>query len=277
MYYYYMIKKIGVIGIGTMGRGIIETFAKNNYKIIGININPNTYDSNLSKLDYQLKKNNLLNIKKNIKLTKNLDDINDCDLVIESIKEDFQEKETLFKRINSINKSCILATNTSSLSINSLKDKICNKDKFIGLHFFNPVPKMKLIEVVKSNDTSVKTTDICIDLINSINYEPVLCNDSEGFIINKLLIPQIVNAVSLHCKNIASVADIDKAMKIGLGHPMGPLKLSDFIGNDVVLSIYKNINKGKIDDCHEAVNLLEKMVNKNRLGKKSGKGFYNWK
>jgi len=198
-------------------------------------------------------------------------------MVIESIKEDLSDKKYLFNEINNyVDESCIISTNTSSLSINQLGYSIKNNSRFIGLHFFNPVPKMKLVEIVSGNNTSKKTLNDSKEFIKQINYEPILCKDSPGFIVNKLLIPQIANAINLYSENIASKEDIDKAIKLRLGHPMRPLKLCDYIGIDVVLSILKNLEKSNLNNYTSSIDLLEKMINDNKLGLKNKKGFYDW-
>ena len=145
------------------------------------------------------------------------------------------------------------------------------------MHFFNPVPKMKLVEIITNNNTDEIVIKNVINLINEINYKPILCKNSPGFIVNKLLIPQIIQSIDMYSKNISSIKDIDDAIKIGLGHPMGPLKLSDFIGNDVVLSIIKNIESEEFLATNiDGIETLEKMVAQNKLGKKTKQGFYNY-
>jgi 3-hydroxybutyryl-CoA dehydrogenase len=268
------IKNISVIGLGTMGKGIIQTFAKHNYKITGINLNSNTFDKNVTNVISLLDKYNINN--KKIEFSTDISKIKESDLIIECIKEDKNEKIELYKKINKhTSDKSIVATNTSSLSLNDLQNHIDLKQNFIGMHFFNPVPKMKLVEIIKNDNTDKMIVNKVINLINNINYKPIICKDSPGFIVNKLLIPQIIQAIHLYSKNIASIEDIDNAAKLGLGHPMGPLELSDYIGNDVVLSIIKNIeNKEYFEKYSDGIQTLEKLVYENKLGRKTGEGFY---
>lgn len=270
------IKKIGVIGMGTMGRGIIQTLLNNNYNVLGINLNTKTFENNSNIMKNILNKNKIND--NNLNLTTNLSDIQHCDLLIESIIEDKDSKIQLIKDTNKyIKDSTIFATNTSSLSINELKNYSVFKENFLGIHFFNPVPKMKLVEIISSDLTSKHTINKTINIINEINYKPILCKDSPGFIVNKLLIPQIIQAIQLYINKNANIEDIDAAIKIGLGHPMGPLKLSDYIGNDVVLEIFNNIStKEDLESYKESIKQLEIMVLENKLGKKTGEGFYKW-
>ena len=273
-------KEVCVVGYGTMGKGIAQVFAQNGYKthIVGYNLKKvQKAKEDLKKsLDVLVKKgkftaqqvNKILN---NIHPCLGEDSLKRCDLIIEAIPENFKLKKELFNEKSKLCKTnAIIATNTSSLSINELAKNCKNPQRFIGIHFFNPVPIMKLVEVVKGKNTSEETYKKVIGMIKSLGKEPVTSKDYPGFIVNSLLIPFINDSVNLLDKNIATKEDIDKAVKLGLNHPMGPLELADFIGLDVVLDICKQIKK-------KPSPLLVKLVNQGKLGRKSGEGFYSYK
>jgi 3-hydroxybutyryl-CoA dehydrogenase len=212
-----------------------------------------------------------------ITFTTDLNLVQDSDLVIEAIIEDVKIKTDLYKTLDSICKpETIFATNTSSLSIAELSGAIGRKDKFIGMHFFNPVPVMKLIEVIRSLFTSEETFRTIYDLSVSIGKEPVEVKDGPGFIVNKILIPMINEAISVLHDGIASKEDIDKAMMMGANHPMGPLALSDLIGNDVVLHIMNRLHAETGDPKYRPCLLLKNMVRGGLLGRKTGRGFYEY-
>ena len=210
-----------------------------------------------------------------IQFTLELNDVADCDLVIEALVEDFEVKKDYFQKLDAICKpEAILATNTSSISITMLAATVARKDKFIGMHFFNPVPVMKLIEIIRGLETSDETFDAIKAMSIDIGKEPVEVNDGPGFIVNKILVPMINEAVCVLADGIASAEDIDKAMKLGANHPMGPLALSDLIGNDTVLNIMQILYDETGDPKYRPNMLLKKMVRGGLLGKKTGKGFF---
>ena len=278
--------KIGVVGAGTMGNGIAHVFALKNYEVTLVDLNQNilknaleTINSNMLR---QVKKELISEQDMNdaldrITISNEISDLQDANIVIEAIKEDLNIKGNLFKQLDSICKSdTILASNTSSISINKLADFTNRKDKVIGMHFMNPVPIMKLIELIKGTETSDITINYIIEISKDINKIPVECNDSPGFVSNRILMPMINEAAHCYSEGVASVESIDQIMKLGMGHPMGPLMLADLIGIDVCVYIlgilYNDFKNEKYKPCE----ILERMVSNKELGKKTGKGFYSY-
>ena len=276
--------KIGVIGAGTMGNGITHVFALNNYNVILVDLNSKILENALSTIKNnmlrQIKKGIITDLEMNEALSKiiisnEIKDLSDCDLIIEAIVEDVNIKGKLFQDLDSIcQNSTILASNTSSISINQLASYTHRKDKIVGMHFMNPVPIMKLIEVIKGHKTSNNTVNFIHDVSQDINKIPIECNDSPGFVSNRILMPMINEAAHCYDEGVASVEAIDEIMKLGMGHPMGPLKLADLIGIDVCVYIlnimYNDFKNIKYKPCK----ILKDMVLNEKLGKKTGKGFY---
>ena len=239
--------KIGVVGAGTMGNGIAHVFALNNYEVILVDLNESILNNALktirSNMLRQVKKevisdNDMDNALSEITVSNELLDLKDADVVIEAIKEDLNIKGSLFENLDSICKSnTILASNTSSISINKLADYTKRKDRVVGMHFMNPVPIMKLIELIKGTETSDITINYITEISKDINKVPVECNDSPGFVSNRILMPMINEAAHCYNEGVASVESIDQIMKLGMGHPMGPLMLADLIGIDVCVYI----------------------------------------
>lgn len=278
--------KVGILGAGTMGNGIAHIFAQYNNKVILVDINKDLLNSALdticNNLKRQLQKGTVSqsDVDKsinNIELSTDINLFNSCDLIIEAIKEDANLKKKIFKQLDSICKTdTILASNTSSISINSLAQATNRADKVIGMHFMNPVPMMKLVEIIKGTKTSNKTLDVILKITNSLNKIPVQCNDSPGFVSNRILMPMINEAA--HCLNegVADAQSIDSIMKLGMGHPMGPLKLADLIGIDVCTYILNVLFVEFKDIKYKPCEILINMVNENKLGKKTGEGFYKY-
>ena len=280
------VKNIAVIGAGTMGNGIAHVFAQNDFQVELIDINEEFVNRGLStitkNLDRQLKKETITpEIKdrtlSNIKLVIGVENISpDTDLVVEAILEDKDAKLLLYNMIeNLVKKDAIFASNTSSISITELGAGI-RSDKFIGMHFMNPVPIMKLVEIIRGYSTSDETFNIVKELSEKIGKTPVEVKDYPGFISNRILIPMINEAIYTLYENVASAEDIDTVMKLGMAHPMGPLTLADFIGLDVCLAIMNVLYEGFNDSKYRPCPLLKKMVAAKKLGRKTGEGFFKY-
>lgn len=280
------INKIAVIGGGTMGNGIAHVFALNGFEVFLTETSEIFLDKAInnitSNLDRQVKKQVITEAQKSetlsrIKKVVGVQNIpSDVNLIIEAIFENKDAKLLLFKELQGrINKDCIFASNTSSISITELSS-VCRPDKFIGMHFMNPVPVMKLIEVIRGYSTSDETYNLIKELSYKLDKEPVEVFDYPGFISNRILMPMINEAIFALMEGVASKEAIDSVMKLGMAHPMGPLTLADFIGLDVCLAIMNVLYEGYNDPKYRPCPLLKKMVAANKLGRKSGEGFYKY-
>jgi 3-hydroxybutyryl-CoA dehydrogenase len=279
-------KKIGVLGTGTMGAGIIQVLAQNGYEVVlrarrqtSVDGGIATVTKNLEKL---VAKEKISAADKDAVLArvKGSTDINivaDADLIIEAATEEMESKKALFAELDKLCKpGTIIATNTSSLSITEIASATGRPDKIIGMHFFNPVPMMKLIEIIKGLATSEETKKTIVDLAVKIGKTPVEVEEAPGFVVNRILVPMINEAIGILADGVASAADIDEAMKLGANHPMGPLALGDLIGLDVCLAIMEVLYKEFGDSKYWPHALLRKKVRGGELGKKTGKGFFNY-
>lgn len=280
-------KNITVIGSGTMGNGIAHVFAQNGYQVSLVDVNPAALEKALAtigkNLDRQIQKGIISEEQKAAALANltTFTDLNEgaksADLVIEAASENFDIKTKIFKQLDEIAPaSCILATNTSSISITKLAAQTKRADKIIGMHFMNPVPVMKLVEVIKGFHTSDEVNTTIMDLSKAIGKVPVLVDDYAGFVANRILMPMINEAIYTLFEGVGGVAEIDTVMKLGMAHPMGPLQLADFIGLDVCYSILNVLYEGFGNQKYAPCPLLEKMVIAGDLGVKSGRGFYDY-
>ena len=281
-------KNISVIGAGTMGNGIAHVFAQNGYQVNLIDVSQEalekavkTISRNLDRMVAkekitEMQKKNTLNNLTTISEIKS--GVENAELVIEAATENLDIKLSIFEEIDLHSpKECILSTNTSSISITKIAANTSRADKVIGMHFMNPVPIMKLIEVIKGYSTSTQTLETIMKLSKKIGKSPVEVNDFPGFVANKILIPMINEAIITLHEGVAGVEEIDTVMKLGMAHPMGPLQLADFIGLDVCLAILKVLQQGFGTDKYAPCPLLVNMVTAGKLGVKSGEGFYSWK
>jgi len=280
-------KTVSVIGAGTMGAGIAQVFSQIGYHVHLIDYKQENIDRALQKINANLSKLTTKKVYTEEQKEAMLKCIqpsliyNDLlaksSLIIECISEDIEKKKKLFKDINShLSQDVIVATNTSSIPISGLASLLDHPERFIGMHFMNPVPVMKLVEVIRGKDTSEKTIATIVAIVEELNKAAVLVNDSPGFVANRLLFALINEAVYILQEKVASAEDIDRIMKLGMSHPMGPLQLADYIGLDVCLSIleimYENLHQEKFKPCA----LLTKLVESGKLGMKNGNGFYQW-
>ncbi len=279
-------KKIAVIGSGTMGLDIAQVFAKAGFDVVVRDITDKIIKASEAKLNKNLNKliakgkldeADKMAITDKMTFTTDINAVADANLVIEAIVENINAKTEMFAELDVIcEPETIFASNTSSISITAIGASTKRQDKFIGMHFFNPATIMKLVEVIRGVNTSEETFNIVYALSKKIGKQPVEVSEAPGFVVNKLLIPMINEAIGMVETGVASVEDIDKAMHLGANHPMGPLTLGDFIGLDVCLAIMDVLYNETGDSKYRANLLLRKMVRGGLLGKKAGKGFYDY-
>ena len=279
-------KKVCIIGAGTMGGGIAQVATLCGYTVLLNDIKQEFVDRGLKKIssawDKLVEKGKMTAESRDealarISVTTDMNQAATCDIVIEAAVENLEIKQSIFQKLGEIvSPSCILATNTSSLSITAVASAVSNPERVIGLHFFNPVPRMALIEIIRGIRTSDETYAAALEVANDFGKTAVTVEEYPGFVVNRILIPMINEAAFMLQEGIASAEDIDTAMKLGANHPMGPLALGDLIGLDVCLAIMELMQAELGEDKYRPAPLLRKMVRAGRLGRKSGEGFFKY-
>ena len=280
------IQRVGVIGAGTMGNGIAHVFARSGFNVVLCDVEQRFLDRGLAtigkNLDREVAKSKITADDKNAALARITPVVEraklaDCDLIVEAATEKFEIKAEIFRELDRIMKpEVILASNTSSISITKIAALTQRPDKVIGMHFFNPVPMMKLVEVIRGLATSQATYDTVRDLAVKLEKTPVEVNDAPGFVSNRVLMPLLNEAMFAVMEGVATPEAVDEVFKLGMAHPMGPLTLADFIGLDVCLDIMRVMQDGLGDPKYRPCPLLIKMVDAGWLGRKSGRGFYKY-
>ncbi len=280
------IKKVGVLGCGLMGSGIAQVSAQSGYDTVVVEVEQKFLDKGLASIDKSLgkfvekgklsaedKKSCVARLRGSVSLK----DLADCDIIVEAITENPKIKKETYTAIDSIvKKDAIFASNTSSLTITELSMATARPKQFVGLHFFNPVPLMKLVEVVRTILTSDDAFNTAFEFAKSLGKDPVSCRDNSGFIVNRLLVPYLLDAIRALEEGVGSVEDIDKAMQLGCGYPMGPFTLLDFVGLDTTYYITDVMFNEYREKRFASPALLRKMVLAGRFGRKSGAGFYDY-
>ncbi|EQC30601.1 hypothetical protein SDRG_11656 [Saprolegnia diclina VS20] len=289
------ITRVGMVGLGLMGHGIAQTAAMAGYDVVALDVTQKSLDAGLARIEGSLEKIGARHVKKGewtadqakdefaavmgrIHGSVVKKDLAECDLVIEAIIEDVEIKKTFYKELGGIVKpSGILASNTSSLSIGDFAGSSGRPSQVVGLHFFNPVQVMKLVEVVQTKETDPAVFDVSKRWAASLGKTPVSCKDTPGFIVNRLLVPNLAQALFLLERGDASMEDIDVSMQLGAGHPMGPITLADYVGLDTILFILEGwTTKYPNEPVFEVPSLLRQKVKEGKLGRKTGEGFYKW-
>ena len=280
------IKRVGVIGAGQMGAGIAQVCASIGKVVTLCDIKQEFVDSGIASIRNNLQRNvskdrisqnQMDDTLGNVRTSLENENLSDCDIVIEAIIEDVDIKKSLFSNLGEIcEKRTILASNTSSIPIGILAEASGRPDKVVGMHFMNPVPVMKLVEVIRAKSTNDDTFNATFKLAEDLHKVPVLVNDFPGFVSNRILLPMLNEAMFCVMEGVAEPEAIDTVMRLGMSHPMGPLTLADFIGLDTCLAIMKVLHEDLNDDKYRPCPLLEEMVKEGKLGKKSGAGFYNY-
>ena len=277
---------MAVLGAGQMGNGITQVAACAGIEVVMVDIKQEFVDNGIATIEKSLAKlvskermsqEDADAARSRISTAIDRSACAQADLVVEAVPEILDLKLSIFKELDEICKpECILASNTSSISISTIASSTSRPDKVIGMHFMNPVPIMKLVEVINGDDTSSSVTDMVLDAAERMGKIPLMCNDSPGFVSNRILCPMINEAILTLQEGVAKPDAIDGIMKLGMNHPIGPLALSDLIGNDTVLHIMNVLHEGMKDDKYAPAPLLIEMVESGKLGRKSGQGFYDY-
>jgi 3-hydroxybutyryl-CoA dehydrogenase len=280
------VSRIGVLGAGQMGAGIAQVASCSGYSVTMVDIDENAVERGMDSIRSSLQRivsKGRMELKDSqaamelINRSTNRSDLSECDLIVEAIPEILQLKLDTFSELDSIcRRDSILATNTSSISIDAIAKATNRPDRVIGMHFMNPVPIMKLVEIINGSETLSEVTDEVISVAESMGKVALLCNDSPGFVSNRILCPMINEAILTLEEGVAEPDAIDGIMKLGMNHPIGPLALADLIGLDTVLHIMGVLHDGLGDDKYKPASLLVSMVGEGKLGRKSGKGFYDY-
>lgn len=281
-----MAGKIGVVGAGTMGRGIAESCLVAGFEVVLLDATTELASKGYQGVEKSLNrgaergritaqaKGEML---ARLSYSDNYGDLKDVQVVLEAVYEDMEVKREVLAKISEVvDKHVLIGSNTSSLSITEMSGSVDNPSRFMGIHFFNPVPVMKLVELIKGRDTSEATVDQAKDFCLKLGKTPVVVNESPGFVVNRLLCPMLNEAAYLLMEGVASAEDIDTAMKLGANHPMGPLSLADLIGIDVLYAIMDTLHKAFGDDKYKPCPLLKEMIDKGHLGRKTGQGFFKY-
>ncbi len=280
------IKKVGVLGCGLMGSGIAEISARGGYPTVVREVTEDLLEKGVGRIEKSLgravEKGKLAEderdgVRERITGTVELDALADCDLVVEAIVENLEEKRKTFGNLERVAKDeALFASNTSSLTITQLAMATSRPERFLGLHFFNPVPVMKLVEVVRTLLTSDDAFDTAMEWTRDVGKEPIACRDNSGFIVNRLLVPYLLDAIRAYEEGVGSLEDIDKGMQLGTGHPMGPFTLLDFVGLDTTYYIANIMFEEYREKRFAPPPLLKQMVQAGRHGRKTGQGFYSY-
>ena len=281
------IQSLGVLGSGTMGSGIAQVFAQRGFQVRMTDVRQDVVDrgleSILRSMDRFVQKGNLTPESrdaalKNISVSVSIGELQNCDLVVEAVIEDFRAKAEVFEALDRTCKAeTIFASNTSSISITKLASLTGRPGRFIGMHFMNPVPIMQLVEIIRGQETSDETCRTVLDVARELGKTPVEVQDYPGFVSNRILLPMINEAIFALMEGVGSRESIDTVMRLGMNHPMGPLALADFIGLDVCLNVLRVLHEGFGDPKYRPCALLVRMVDAGLLGRKSGRGFYDYR
>lgn len=281
------ITRVGICGCGLMGSGIAEISARAGYQVLVREVDDQFLQKGLGRIDKSLcravekgkaTEEDKKKILGKLKGTTRLEELSDCDLVVEAITENLEEKAKLYRELDTlVKKEALFASNTSSLSVTEMAAFTQRPDRFVGLHFFNPVPVMRLVEVVRAEVTSQETYETAKRFAESVGKTVVSCGDTPGFVVNRLLVPYLLDAIRALESGVTTREDIDNGMKLGCGHPMGPLELTDFVGLDTTYYIAEIMFDEFKDHHYAAPPLLKRMVKAGHLGRKAGKGFYDYR